>query len=160
MREIWLMQTRFDKRVGSSPFGLAEQPRFRAGFDFLRLRAAVGEVPEELAHWWEAFSMADDAHRNDMVEAVRVETARGRAPTARKPKVHRVDGDLPASQGGAAEPADDPRFRPVDDGAGLGHAGHVGDGADAPARKRRRRRRKPSGGMRDGGQSGNGSAAD
>ena len=146
MREIWLMQTRFDKRTGSSPFSLVEQPRFRAGFDFLRLRAAVGEVPEELAHWWEAFSMADDAHRNDMVEAVRVETARGRAPTARKPKVHRVDGDLPASQGGAAEPADDPRFRPVDGGDGLGHAGNVGDGADAPARKRRRRRRKPWGG--------------
>ncbi|MCQ8780394.1 polynucleotide adenylyltransferase PcnB, partial [Escherichia coli] len=37
MREIWLMQPRFERRVGNSPFTLVEQPRFRAGFDFLRL---------------------------------------------------------------------------------------------------------------------------
>ncbi len=161
MREIWLMQTRFDKRVGSSPFSLAEQPRFRAGFDFLRLRAAVGEVPEELAHWWEAFSMADDAHRNDMVEAVRAETARTRAPAAHKPKVHRVEGGQPASHAPAAEPTDDPRFRPVDDG---GDAAYPAEGADtdAPARKRRRRRRKPSGGGNGdgGGREGGAPAAD
>jgi poly(A) polymerase len=57
MREIWTMQPRFDKRVGQTPFSLVEQPRFRAGFDFLRLRAQTGEVDEELAHWWETFSM-------------------------------------------------------------------------------------------------------
>src|SRR5450756_3242008 len=33
MREIWMMQPRFEKRVGSAPFGLVEQPRFRAAFD-------------------------------------------------------------------------------------------------------------------------------
>ena len=44
MREIWTMQPRFDRRTGSSVFSLVEQPRFRAGFDFLRLRAQTGEV--------------------------------------------------------------------------------------------------------------------
>ena len=44
MREIWMMQPRFDKRVGSAPFGLVEQARFRAAFDFMRLRAETGEV--------------------------------------------------------------------------------------------------------------------
>jgi poly(A) polymerase len=34
MREIWMMQPRFDKRVGSAPFGLVEQARFRAGIRF------------------------------------------------------------------------------------------------------------------------------
>ena len=49
MREIWMMQPRFEKRVGSAPYGLAEQPRFRAGFDFMRLRADIGEVDVVLA---------------------------------------------------------------------------------------------------------------
>jgi poly(A) polymerase len=29
MREIWVMQPRFEKRVGSAPFGMVEQPRFQ-----------------------------------------------------------------------------------------------------------------------------------
>ncbi|RYY72328.1 MAG: polynucleotide adenylyltransferase PcnB, partial [Comamonadaceae bacterium] len=52
MREIWMMQPRFEKRTGSSPFSLVEQPRFRAGFDFMRLRADAGEVDVVLADWW------------------------------------------------------------------------------------------------------------
>jgi poly(A) polymerase len=42
MREIWMMQPRFEKRSGNTPFSLVEQPRFRAGFDFMRLRADAG----------------------------------------------------------------------------------------------------------------------
>ena len=48
MREIWMMQPRFERRTGSSALALLEQPRFRAGFDFLRLRADVGEVEPAL----------------------------------------------------------------------------------------------------------------
>ncbi|HYP34325.1 MAG TPA: polynucleotide adenylyltransferase PcnB, partial [Burkholderiaceae bacterium] len=48
MREIWLMQPRFDKRTGNSPAALLAQPRFRAAFDFMRLRADAGEVDESL----------------------------------------------------------------------------------------------------------------
>ena len=39
MREIWLMQPRFERRTPSSAQSLVAQPRFRAGYDFLRLRA-------------------------------------------------------------------------------------------------------------------------
>jgi poly(A) polymerase len=63
MREIWMMQPRFDKRVGSTPFSLVDQPRFRAGFDFMRLRADVGEVDEVLADWWQEFSDAPRKRR-------------------------------------------------------------------------------------------------
>jgi len=83
MREIWMMQPRFDRRTGQSPFALAEQPRFRAGFDFLRLRAQVGELEEELSHWWETFSTASEPVRRDMVEAVRLEQQRSRPPCYR-----------------------------------------------------------------------------
>jgi poly(A) polymerase len=56
MREIWMMQPRFEKRMGSTPFSLVEQPRFRAAFDFMRLRADIGEVDVVLADWWQEFS--------------------------------------------------------------------------------------------------------
>ena len=142
MREIWLMQPRFDKRTGSGPFGLVEQPRFRAGFDFLRLRAATGEVDEELAHWWETFSTADDDHRRDMVDAQARERQRGNKGGAKAPKaarVHRLDAAAPT----AAEPEDDPRFRAVSDDEQAPEADSAA--GDAPAKKRRRRRRKPGG---------------
>ncbi len=149
MREIWMMQPRFDKRVGSGPISLVEQPRFRAGFDFLRLRAQTGEVDEELAHWWETFSTADDDHRQDMIDAQRKanqpKTAAGGAKVRR---VRKGDPDHPDS----APPQDDPRFRPAaeaaDDEPGYDDGDTASPPADgsAPAKKRRRRRRKPSGG--------------
>ena len=68
MREIWMMQPRFEKRIGSTPFSLVEQARFRAGFDFLRLRAEVSEVDVTLADWWQEFSTADDVAREDLIQ--------------------------------------------------------------------------------------------
>lgn len=146
MREIWMMQPRFDKRVGTSPFSLVEQPRFRAGFDFLRLRGQVGEVEEELAHWWETFSTASDAMREDMVDAQRRENlAKPGASKARR--VKRTDADHPAAAVGDEVNEVDPRFRPVEgDEGGDAPSDDTpsGDGT-APAKKRRRRRRKPNG---------------
>jgi len=164
MREIWMMQPRFDKRVGTSPFSLVDQARFRAGFDFLRLRAQVGEVEEELAHWWETFSMASDDMREDMVDAQRRDNlAKPGAGKARR--VKRSDDDHPANAGVSAEAlAPDPRFRSADAGTDEREdedTGESEDGAEstaptdgsAPAKKRRRRRRKP-GGAATGGEPG------
>jgi poly(A) polymerase len=132
MREIWLMQPRFEKRTGSAPFSLVDQPRFRAGFDFLRLRADTGEVSDVLAAWWEDFSLVSDADREDLVRAVREEQhPRGGAVRVRGPGRAAAD-----STAAPAQPA-----VPVDGAAGETQAEPAGD---APARKRRRRR-KPSG---------------
>ncbi len=73
MRDTWLMQPRFERRTGNAPFALIEQPRFRAGFDFLRLRADVGEVPMPLAQWWETFSLGDEDERARLVGEARGE---------------------------------------------------------------------------------------
>ncbi len=71
MREIWMMQPRLERRSGSAPLTLVEQPRFRAGLDFLRLRGESGEVDPELARWWEAFWLADDDARRDLLAGMR-----------------------------------------------------------------------------------------
>ncbi|MDE2607151.1 MAG: polynucleotide adenylyltransferase PcnB [Burkholderiales bacterium] len=128
MREIWMMQPRFEKRSGTTPFSLAEQPRFRAGFDFMRLRADIGEVDVVLADWWQEFSQASDSMREDMVAALRDEQRR-QPPRARRVKPA-------ATEAGEAAPA--PRGPQAEEGAA-----EAGEG-EAP-RKRRRRRRKPGG---------------
>jgi poly(A) polymerase len=79
MREIWLMQPRFERRIGQGPFTLVEQPRFRAGFDFLRLRADAGEMDPTLAEWWEDFSLGDDEERHALIELARGQDAAKRA---------------------------------------------------------------------------------
>lgn len=85
MREIWTMQPRFEKRVGSAAFGLVEQPRFRAAFDFMRLRAESDEIDVLLSDWWQEFSQADDNLRQDMVDQVREEQHQ-RARVRRSPR--------------------------------------------------------------------------
>ena len=75
MREIWMMQPRFERRTGNAVYTLVEQPRFRSGFDFLRLRGEAGEVDAALAAWWEKFSMADAAERGQLVERSRTAPA-------------------------------------------------------------------------------------
>jgi poly(A) polymerase len=128
------MQPRFEKRSGNTPFSLVEQPRFRAGFDFMRLRADVGEVDVVLADWWQEFSQASDAVREDLVAQLREEQHKGqRRVRASKPQDKSADA-IPER---ANSQSDDDSMSPEYDSA-------TGGGADAP-RKRRRRRRKPSG---------------
>ncbi|MBU1352368.1 MAG: polynucleotide adenylyltransferase PcnB [Gammaproteobacteria bacterium] len=136
MREIWVMQPRFEKRVGSTPFGMVMQPRFRAGFDFMRLRADVGEVGEALAEWWQDFQTADDERREDLMDQAKEEQ---KARQKSQPVVKRVPRAAPAADarglpqgaGADASPADGDAEFPSDGGA---------------PKKRRRRRRKPGGG--------------
>ncbi|RZL35256.1 MAG: polynucleotide adenylyltransferase PcnB, partial [Rubrivivax sp.] len=126
MREIWMMQTRFERRSGSGVFSLIEQPRYRAGFDFLRLRADVGEIDPALADWWEDFALGSDDDRQALL-------ADARAAQQKQPRIVRAPRpEVPAGEAPAGEaPGED--------------EGDEAVAADAPARKRRRRRRKPAG---------------
>jgi poly(A) polymerase len=146
MRDIWSMQPRFEKRVGSSPYSLLEQPRFRAGFDFLRLRAQTGEIDLELAEWWEKFSTAYDDERHAMIEAVRLEQMQ--RPQQARTRVKRADA-VGASSGSGSSAAEGYA------GAGSSEASDPSapQGEFAPAKKRRRRR-KPANRGDAGGQSG------
>ena len=114
MREIWMMQPRFERRVGSGPFTLVEQPRFRAGFDFLRLRADAGEIDAGLAEWWEDFSLGSDEERRALMDVAREEEQSRRVSS-------------PGGKGESTDPAKKRRRRR------RKPAGAAGAPGDAPA---------------------------
>ena len=78
IKDIWALQPRFEKRAGKTPYRLLEQPRYRAGWDFLRLRAQSGEIPMELPDWWDAFADANPDARETMLVPDKVGTAKKR----------------------------------------------------------------------------------
>ncbi len=123
MRDIWAMQPRFDRRVGKSPYKLIEHPRFRAGLDFLVLRAASGEIDQELADWWTDFFAADYEGRETlMVSAVA--------------NAQRTSKKAPPKNGQKRLPA----VKPVADS----DVPETGAGLPPAPKKRRRRPKKPA----------------
>jgi len=84
MREIWMLQSRLERRRGKAPYRMLEHPRFRAAYDFLLLRSEVGEAPKELADWWTNFQELNAGEREKMVESPQPRKRR-RRPRKRKP---------------------------------------------------------------------------
>lgn len=67
IKDIWALQPRFEQRAGKRPYALLEQPRFRAGYDFLVLRAQAGELDMEVADWWTRFQNVEGDKRAEML---------------------------------------------------------------------------------------------
>ncbi|MEO8410740.1 MAG: polynucleotide adenylyltransferase PcnB [Propionivibrio sp.] len=67
IKDIWALQPRFEQRSGKRAYGVLANPRFRAGYDFLLLRAESGEIDVELAQWWTAFIDAEGDARAAML---------------------------------------------------------------------------------------------
>jgi poly(A) polymerase len=145
MREIWQMQPRLERRTVSSAPGLIEQPRFRAGFDFLRLRADVGEVPQELAEWWEDYSLGTEEEREALLQVLKTTQAR-RVPAVRSRSAVPRDPVLSAAT------------RPTATSDAGSSPGLEAEGADMPDQRRRRRRRRGGRGAGSGDAAGPGSA--
>ncbi|WP_199739249.1 polynucleotide adenylyltransferase PcnB [Legionella qingyii] len=88
IREIWLLQYRFAKRLGGRAFNLLQHPRFRAAFDFMALRALAGDESMELAQWWTAFQDAGEAEQAKMVAQLKPDMPKRKR--RRKPKSNKV----------------------------------------------------------------------
>jgi poly(A) polymerase len=52
MKDVLVIQRRFTNKRGSRAIKLLEHKRFRAAYDFLLLRASIGEVDPAIAAWW------------------------------------------------------------------------------------------------------------
>ena len=146
MREIWLMQPRFERRTVSSAQSLVQQARFRAGYDFLRLRADCGELDTELADWWEDFHLGNDEDREAMLADLRAQTpARGAAPAKPKRVAAEDPRAAPATTEDATAGAEDDSSAEGSTREGSANDGSASEGNTSAPRKRRRRRRKPAG---------------
>ena len=71
IKEIWLMQARFEKRIGKTPYHLIGHRHFQIGLEFLVLRCAHQEVPAELTDWWSSFQKGDKDTRSELIEQVK-----------------------------------------------------------------------------------------
>lgn len=90
MREVWSLQPKFNSRIGSKPSRLLTHPRFRAGYDFLLLRAETGGADPELAEWWRKYQDAGETEQRKMTQPPRKTTSSkssGRKRSYRKKEV-------------------------------------------------------------------------
>ena len=85
IKDIWALQPRFEQRSGKRPYGVLEQPRFKAAYDFLLLRAESGEVDAELGQWWTDFMNRDGDARAAMLLPPKPDEAKKRRRRKRKP---------------------------------------------------------------------------
>jgi poly(A) polymerase len=66
---MYALQPRLEGPRGRRALRLLEQPRFRAAYDLLMLRATLGLAVPEVAQWWTTLQAAPPAEREQMVEA-------------------------------------------------------------------------------------------
>ncbi|MDP9066705.1 MAG: polynucleotide adenylyltransferase PcnB, partial [Pseudomonadota bacterium] len=69
MRELLMLQPRFNRRSGVKSLSLLQHPRFRAAYDFLLLRAEAGVADPELAQWWTDVQLLSHDERVALVQA-------------------------------------------------------------------------------------------
>ena len=70
-REIWMLQGRLARRTRKRVTRALANERFRAGYDFLVLRAETGEDCGEDARWWTEFQDTDEAGQLRMLEGMK-----------------------------------------------------------------------------------------
>jgi poly(A) polymerase len=69
-REVWMTQ---DRLVGRSPKAIervSAHKRFRAGYDFLCLRAESEPALQECADWWTDYQTANPENKQEMIQAL------------------------------------------------------------------------------------------
>jgi poly(A) polymerase len=70
VREMFAAQPRLEQPRGRRALRMLEQPRFRAGFDLLLLRAEMGLASRELADWWTRVQEVSQTDRDRMADAL------------------------------------------------------------------------------------------
>ncbi len=83
--EIWGLQPRLMKRAPRMIRGILSARRFRAGYDFLEMRAQAGEVEHETVDWWTRIQELEDDGITEMIAGCRTHFS-GRSSKRRKQK--------------------------------------------------------------------------
>lgn len=98
IREIWILQYRFPKRIGHKPMQLLEHSRFRAAYDFLCLRSLSGDESIELADWWTKFQDCQEEERVKMIEELNKSSGVKKRKRRKKPKASPSTPEKDSSQ--------------------------------------------------------------
>ncbi|MBX9714012.1 MAG: polynucleotide adenylyltransferase PcnB, partial [Pseudomonadaceae bacterium] len=77
-------QERLPRRQGKRADLLLENPRFRAGYDFLLLREDAGEETGGLGDWWTDYQEVNDSQRRVMIRNLSQQEETSGAPRKRK----------------------------------------------------------------------------
>jgi len=96
MKDIWILQDKLERREGKRAYKALEHPKFRAGYDFLLLRAEIesanmdadNSTIQELAKWWTDFQECSHDTQQQMIKtASSMRSSSRRSPRKRrKPK--------------------------------------------------------------------------
>src|SRR5690349_50682 len=70
VREMFAAQPRLEQPRGRRALRMLEQPRFRAGFDLLLLRADMGLADPAIAAWWTQVQEVSQSDRDRMADAL------------------------------------------------------------------------------------------
>ncbi len=86
VRELIALQPRLENPRGRRALRLLEQPRFRAAFDLLQLRASQGLASPAVAQWWEQLQAAAPEQREQIGDTLQSQDAGepGGAPRRRR----------------------------------------------------------------------------
>ncbi len=84
MREIWTLQPRLQQYTGQRALRTLSHPRFRAGYDFLCLRAEAGEPLTDCARWWTEIQEKDEDTQITMARKAGSSSRRRRGPRRRR----------------------------------------------------------------------------
>jgi len=90
MKDIWILQDKLGRRDGKRAYKALEHQKFRAGYDFLLLRAQIETTPqntslEELSKWWTDFQINDSNTQELMIKSI----AQSRSTSRRSPRKRR-----------------------------------------------------------------------
>ena len=86
VRELCLLQVRFNKFLGKSPFSLIRHARFYSAFKLLELRVKLNEVKIETVVWWSKFHKCPDSEKIHMINVMRGKTGQRRPYKKRRRK--------------------------------------------------------------------------
>jgi len=97
-KDIWVLQDKMIRREGKRAYKVLEHPKFRAGYDFLLLRAEIeGGQIQELAQWWTDFQAVPHETQQQMIKAV-ASTRSGARRSSRKRRKPRKKSTTAASE--------------------------------------------------------------
>jgi poly(A) polymerase len=89
IQEVWELQLRLEQRQRRQLDSVFQHSRFRAAYDFLYLRAEVGDVPREAAEWWNLWQEANLAQR----ELMRADLPQAENPNRRRRRRRKPSGE-------------------------------------------------------------------